>query len=170
MERQLNPKPCGADMETLCEGRKFSAFWVIVNAATAKARMPGVVLALAMRPKAFREVVRRMAIESYGEFWPYYLREHSNQTCRTLHYIGSIIGLSCLGALVATGHWGFLAGGLFSGYGFAWVGHFVFEKNRPATFRYPLWSFCSDWRMVALGLSGRLGPELEKAGVAGSPA
>ena len=56
-------------------------------------------------------------------------------------------------------------GALFSGYGFAWVSHFFIEHNRPATFKYPFYSFASDWKMWALWLTGRLGPELEKAGV-----
>lgn len=102
-------------------------------------------------------------IETYAEFWPFYLREHSNLTCRVLHYIGSSAAIACLVMLMRTGQpWWFL-GGLVSAYGCAWIGHFVFEKNRPATFQYPLWSFFSDWRMVFLAFTFQLRPELEKA-------
>lgn len=102
-------------------------------------------------------------IASYAEFWPYYLREHSNPICRGLHYIGSSLAIACIVGLILTRNpWFFLAG-LVGAYGFAWVGHFVFEKNRPATFQYPLWSFVSDWRMVALAATFQLKPELERA-------
>lgn len=105
-------------------------------------------------------------IATYAEFWPYYLQEHANKTCRVLHYFGSSIGIGCLVALVVTGSWWFLLAGFFAGYAFAWTGHFFFENNRPATFQYPLWSFISDWKMYGLAMTGRLSPELNRAGVA----
>lgn len=109
-------------------------------------------------------------ITSYQEFWQYYLREHSRPVCRALHYIGSSLGIAFLIALIATGFWWLLLAGMVSGYGFAWIGHFFFEGNRPATFRYPLWSFISDWKMYGLALTGRLKPELERAGVGAASA
>lgn len=93
---------------------------------------------------------------SFAEFYPFYLGEHANRTCRRLHFAGSSIGLACLAMLVATGRPAWLLAGLVAGYAFAWVGHFVFEKNRPATFRYPLWSFLGDWRMFGEMLTGRI--------------
>lgn len=94
--------------------------------------------------------------KSFAEFYPYYLREHSNQTCRRLHFVGSSLALLCLAMLIRTGNFRFLLLGLLLGYGFAWVGHFVFEKNRPATFKRPLWSFMGDWVMFKDILIGRI--------------
>ena len=84
---------------------------------------------------------------TFAEFYPFYLSEHRNATCRTLHFAGSslVLGLF-LAALVTSNAWWLLAVP-FAGYGFAWVGHFVFEKNRPATFRYPAYSLIGDWVM-----------------------
>lgn len=89
------------------------------------------------------------ALGSFAEFYPFYLSEHSNRTCRRLHFVGSTLALLCLLMLGITGGWGWLFAGLLCGYGFAWVGHFVFEKNRPASFKRPLYSFMGDWRMYA---------------------
>lgn len=104
-------------------------------------------------------------IETYAEFWPYYLREHSKPETRRLHYLGTLIGLGVAVAGVVTGNYWWLLLALIPGYAFAWVGHFVIEKNRPATFKYPLWSFISDFRMCALFLTGKLEEELKRAGV-----
>lgn len=84
---------------------------------------------------------------SFAEFYPFYLSEHSNRMCRRLHFAGSTLALVFLVLLVITGHAGYLAAALLSGYGFAWVGHFAFEKNRPASFKRPLYSFMGDWVM-----------------------
>ena len=84
---------------------------------------------------------------SFAEFYPFYLSEHSNRTCRRLHFVGSSLGLVCLATMVATGQLQFLLYGLLCGYAFAWVGHFVFEKNKPASFKRPLYSFMGDWVM-----------------------
>lgn len=93
---------------------------------------------------------------SFAEFYPFYLSEHANRTCRRLHFVGTSLGLVCLAtALVTLNPWWVLAG-LLIGYAFAWVGHFVFEKNRPATFTYPLWSFMGDWVMWSEILRGRI--------------
>ena len=84
---------------------------------------------------------------TFAEFYPDYLDEHRNATCRRLHFVGSTLSLACLWALLWTRSPLFFVAGVVFGYGFAWVGHFVFEKNRPASFKHPLWSFMGDWRM-----------------------
>lgn len=93
---------------------------------------------------------------SFAEFYPYYLEEHSNPVCRRLHYLGSLLVLALLAYSIATQQWLFLLALPLVGYGFAWIGHFVFEKNRPATFKHPLYSFMGDWVMLRDGLTGRI--------------
>ena len=93
---------------------------------------------------------------SFAEFYPFYLQEHSNDICRRLHYVGSLLVLSILGYAIATQQWALLWLLPVAGYGFAWVGHFVFEKNRPATFQYPLYSLLGDWVMLKDAFTGRI--------------
>jgi len=104
-------------------------------------------------------------ISTYAAFWPYYLGEHSRTSCRVLHYIGTTLAIGFLLYLIAALEPWAILGGLISGYGFAWIGHFMLEKNRPATFTYPFWSLFSDFRMYFLFVTGRLGPHLAAAGV-----
>lgn len=94
------------------------------------------------------------------EFWPFYLSQHRNATNRTLHFIGSTGVL----ALIVAAFWQpfLLLATPVCGYGFAWVGHFFVEKNRPATFTYPFKSLASDWIMYFYILTGQLGKHLEK--------
>lgn len=92
----------------------------------------------------------------FADFYPFYLAEHSNTTCRRLHFVGSTLVLACLFKLATTGSLAWLLYGLLCGYGFAWVGHFFFEKNRPATFKYPLYSLMGDWVMYADILRGKI--------------
>ncbi|WP_373186366.1 Mpo1-like protein [Halopseudomonas sp.] len=94
--------------------------------------------------------------QSFAEFYPFYLSEHANDTSRRLHYIGSLLVLSILAWAVLTQSWLLLIALPLAGYGFAWVGHFFFEKNRPATFKYPLYSFLGDWVMLKDALTGRI--------------
>ncbi|MCI0339375.1 MAG: DUF962 domain-containing protein [Acidobacteria bacterium] len=102
-------------------------------------------------------------IKSFQEFWPYYVREHSRPGCRLLHFIGSSAGLICLIVSLFTGKLWLILLGLLIGYGFAWTGHFFIEHNKPATFKYPLWSFISDWKMWSLMLTGQMNAEVERA-------
>jgi len=93
---------------------------------------------------------------TFAEFYPFYLSEHSNRTCRRLHFTGTSLALCCIVAAFATGNGWWGAGALLAGYGFAWIGHFFFEHNRPATFAYPLYSFCGDFVMYRDLLTGRI--------------
>ena len=93
---------------------------------------------------------------SFASFYPFYLSEHTDRTCRRLHFVGTSLGLLCLIAAPVTGSWWLLALGLVVGYACAWVGHFFFEHNRPATFRYPAYSFLGDWAMWRDMLTGRI--------------
>jgi hypothetical protein len=94
--------------------------------------------------------------QSFSEFYPYYLSEHLNPTCRKLHFAGTTLVLAIAVAMIATRQWwlGLLLP--IAGYGFAWVGHFAFEKNRPATFTYPRWSLAADFVMYWQLLTGRI--------------
>lgn len=94
--------------------------------------------------------------QTFAEFYPFYLSEHANRVSRRLHFVGTSIALILVVAAVATQAWWLVAVALFQGYAFAWVGHFFFEHNRPATFQYPGYSFMGDWRLWWEILSGKL--------------
>lgn len=97
-----------------------------------------------------------MAFADFDEFYPFYLGEHADRTSRRLHVVGTVLALGqSAGALVTLQPW-LLLTGLLVGYGFAWVGHFFFEKNTPATFKHPLWSLRGDLRMARDVLTGRI--------------
>ena len=104
-------------------------------------------------------------ITRYSEFWPYYLREHAKPRTQALHYFGTSLATTAMIGLAITGKFWLAPLVLVAGYGPAWLAHFLVEKNRPATFTYPLWSLISDYRMAWTWASGRLPTELEKAGV-----
>lgn len=101
-------------------------------------------------------------LQSYEEFWPYYVSEHRKPGTRALHVLGTSLVLADLAAAVLVSPWWLLAAP-FAGYAPAWIAHFFVEKNRPATFTYPLWSLRGDFRMFGLTLRGRMAPELERA-------
>jgi hypothetical protein len=86
-------------------------------------------------------------VKSFAQFYPLYLKEHSNRTCRRVHFIGSSLALVCLALAITRGQPIYILFGLLCGYGFAWLGHFGFEKNKPASFKRPLYSFLGDWVM-----------------------
>lgn len=105
-------------------------------------------------------------IKTYAEFWEFYLSEHSKPLTRLLHSAGTMLGIALLVYFVATGRWYYFPLFFVVGYAFAWSAHFFVEKNRPATFKYPLWSFISDFKMIWLMLTGRMSREfarIEKA-------
>ena len=93
---------------------------------------------------------------SFTEFYPYYLSEHSNSTCRRLHFIGTTLVIFILALTIGKGAWLLLLAVPLAGYSFAWVGHFLFEKNRPATFQHPLYSLLGDFVMYRDMILGRV--------------
>lgn len=104
-------------------------------------------------------------IRTYAEFWPHYLREHARPRTRAVHALGTVLAVAVLLWAVLIGPLWLALVALVLGYAFAWLSHLLVERNRPATFTYPLWSFVSDLRMAWLLLTGRLGAELRRAGV-----
>ncbi len=109
-------------------------------------------------------------IKSFEEFWPYYLGEHRDPTCRALHYLGTSMALSAAATAIITLNPWLILLGMVLGYGPAWVGHFFIEHNRPATFKYPGWSLASDFKMLFYFVTGRIGGELERLYGSRSPA
>ncbi|RKQ71924.1 hypothetical protein DES40_1256 [Litorimonas taeanensis] len=104
-------------------------------------------------------------IKTYSEFWPYYLREHAKPATRGWHYFGTAMGLAILIYAFLSQNWWLIPLMFVSGYFFAWMSHGLIEKNKPATFTYPVWSFISDFKMLFVFLTGQMGKELEKAGI-----
>ena len=100
---------------------------------------------------------------TYAEFWPHYLRAHRDPRTRVAHYVGTSLGVALVVLAAIGGDWRFALAAPLAGYACAWLAHGAFEGNRPATFGHPLWSFYSDFRMLALWASGQLQPELDKA-------
>jgi hypothetical protein len=109
-----------------------------------------------------------MRLESYEAFWPFYVSQHLDRTCRRLHFAGTTLVIACAAAGALASSW-FWAAMPLAGYGFAWAGHFVFEKNRPATFEYPLWSLRADFRMYRFMLLGKMDAEIARLGLSSTP-
>lgn len=101
--------------------------------------------------------------KTFWSFYPYYLTEHADSSNRRLHFIGTALLIACLITGIITGKWWWFAAIPVVGYGFAWVGHFFIEKNKPATFTYPLYSLASDFVMFWHTLTGQIGRRLEDA-------
>jgi hypothetical protein len=101
-------------------------------------------------------------MRTFAEFWPFYVREHSRPGTRLLHAAGTLTSTLILLFVVATGRWRWLPAALVAGYGAAWVGHYLVEHNRPATFKHPLWSLLGDYKMVGLMLTGRMNAEVAR--------
>src|ERR1051325_9745890 len=98
----------------------------------------------------------QLRYNSFSEFWPHYVAEHSKPATRLLHLIGTFTALAAVVYLIAIGKWWLFPLALVPGYGAAWIGHFFIEKNKPATFQYPLWSFMADYKMIWMMLTGRI--------------
>jgi hypothetical protein len=99
---------------------------------------------------------------SFAEFYPFYLSEHRNRVCKFLHFIGLCLAQASLVGIILTGRWHLIWLPLVFAYGFAWIGHFGFEKNRPASFaslKFFAYSFCGDFHLWWHLLTGRLGFE-----------
>ena len=103
-------------------------------------------------------------IETYAEFWDFYVREHSKPLTRLLHFAGTSLGLILLVWFIWLGRWYFFPLFFVVGYSFAWFAHFVVEKNKPATLIYPYWSLVSDFRMMWFMITGRMGREVQRVG------
>ena len=104
-------------------------------------------------------------IDNFEDFWLFYLREHANPRTRTLHYIGTGAAVFGIAASIILGKLWFLLAVPVAGYAPAWIAHFFVEKNRPATFQYPLWSLACDFRMAFSRLTGQIDEDLARAGV-----
>lgn len=102
-------------------------------------------------------------LQTFEEFWPYYLREHADPRNRMLHLMGTGTALGVFTAGAVTLNPVLMGIAPVFGYGPAWVGHFIIEKNRPATFKHPLWSLRGDLRMFRLAVTRKLQPELDAA-------
>ena len=102
-----------------------------------------------------------MEIRTFADFWPHYVRQHSQPRTRMLHAIGSVLAVVMLGLAFAVSLW-FLLGAPIIGYGFAWYAHFYVEHNKPATFGHPFYSLAADYRMLFLMMAGRMDEEVAK--------
>jgi hypothetical protein len=100
--------------------------------------------------------------QSFEEFWPHYVAEHSHPRTRALHAAGTATSIVCALAFIARRKWKLLPLALLPGYGAAWLAHFFIEKNKPATFDYPLWSFVGDYKMIAMMIAGTMDAEVER--------
>lgn len=100
--------------------------------------------------------------ETYSEFWDFYVAEHSQPLTRYLHFVGTLLGLVLLVWLIRRGVWYYFPLSLLVGYAFAWFAHFFVEHNQPATFKYPLWSFISDYKMIFYMLTGKMDAEVRR--------
>lgn len=104
----------------------------------------------------------RGKLNSFEEFWPLYVHEHLVKRNRQVHFVGTTLGLGCLFIAATTGMPCFLLAALLFGYGFAWIGHFFIEHNRPATWSHPFYSLAGDFRMYYLLLNGKMEQEIDR--------
>jgi hypothetical protein len=104
-------------------------------------------------------------MQTFDQFWLFYLKEHKTKATRALHFAGTSLSMLIVVWALASRRPMLIIPAVICGYAFAWVGHFFVEHNRPATFKHPLWSLRADFKMLAFALSGRLAAELQRAGV-----
>src|SRR5262245_9760762 len=104
----------------------------------------------------------RKRFSTFQEFWPFYVSEHSKAGTRALHFLGTTLLLIFVVLAIMTRSGFYLAAGIVAAYGFAWTGHFLIEKNRPATFQYPFYSLLGDFRMYGLMCRGKMEAELQR--------
>ena len=100
---------------------------------------------------------------TFWDFYPYYLTEHARPLNRGLHFVGTSLVIASAVALIVTHNWWWLLAMPVAGYSFAWVGHFIFEKNRPATFKYPFYSLGSDFVMYFHTITGQVNRKVDEA-------
>lgn len=100
--------------------------------------------------------MKNKSYRTFGEFYPFYLSQHENRTNRRFHFLASCLVIMCVLAAIFSQSWLWLLAAPVAGYGSAWIGHFFFEKNKPATFEYPLYSLRGDWVMFWDMLTGKL--------------
>jgi hypothetical protein len=105
-------------------------------------------------------------ITVYQEFWDFYVAEHSQPLTRYLHFVGTLLSLVMLFWVIQSGKWLYFPLCPVIGYAFAWFAHFYVEHNKPATFKYPFWSFISDYKMVFYMLTGKMNAEVERVAAA----
>jgi hypothetical protein len=105
-------------------------------------------------------------IQTFEEFWPFYVRDHGKRATRIFHFIGTTVGFLFLARAVTTERPLLLICGLVASYGFAWMGHFLIERNNPATFQHPLWSLLGDLKMYGLMWSGKMTAEAARLAAA----
>ncbi len=101
-------------------------------------------------------------IETYAEFWDFYILEHSEPLTRLLHFVGTSLGIVMLIRFLRNGNYIYIPLCFVVGYVFAWFSHFFVEHNKPATFQYPVWSFISDYKMMFYMLTGKMNAEVER--------
>jgi hypothetical protein len=104
---------------------------------------------------------------TYTEFWDFYVQEHSQPLTRVLHFIGTSLGIILLVWFIARGTWYYFPVCFVTGYAFAWASHFIIEKNKPASWTYPFWSFISDYKMMWYMMTGRMGKEVRRVNLQG---
>lgn len=115
-----------------------------------------------MNTDNFETTDNEVRINNYAEFWDFYVAEHNAPLTRLLHFVGTMLSLVLLVWIIRGGNWLYLPLCLIVGYAFAWFAHFFVEHNKPATFKYPLWSFISDYKMVFYMLTGKMNHEVER--------